>query len=88
MELVPVSELVSCGAVSEGGAEWRSHEVEVVPGDNKPVSVAFRDQLILQLLKISTVVHYVKRLSAYFGGIEYGIPLNPERICSIKIISS
>ena len=36
MELVPVSELVSCGAVSEGGAEWRSHELVVVPGEEEP----------------------------------------------------
>ena len=39
MELVHVSELVSSGAVSEGGAEWRSHELAVVPGgEEAPLS--------------------------------------------------
>ena len=37
MELVPVSELVSCGAVFEGGAEWRSHELAVVPDEEEPL---------------------------------------------------
>ena len=37
MGLVPVSELVSCGAVSEGGAGWRSHELVVVPDEEEPL---------------------------------------------------